>query len=1062
MNKSQSLSATLPKLVLAAGIMMAGAYTEAYASPTPEPQQAEQSVKEIKGTVIDSEGEPLIGATVQVKGTKVAQATDIDGNFVIKTSEANPVLQISYVGCKAAEVAVKGKSTINVTLEPSSESLDEVVVTALGIKRQAKALGYSVQDVKGDALTEARENNMLNSLSGRVAGLQVSTSGSGSMGSSRIIIRGNNSLSGNNQPLIVVDGVPIANGNGGSSLKEWGGTDSGNGLNDISPDDIESISVLKGPAAAALYGTRAGNGVLMITTKKSGGKKGWGITFNSNVMIETPLTTPKLQNIYGQGSDGEYVGNNNLSWGPKMDGREIEDWTGQVRPFKAYNNDIMDYLQTGVTTTNTLEAGFSGEQGSFRGSFSYQRIDGVVPQNYRDRFNMNIRGSINFTKNISLDTKVNYIKTKTWNLPALGNGEASIMRDYLIMPRSVHFSDMAAGFDENGNVLRWNDDNTAVLNPYAAEVNKSLSNRDRLIGFIQLNWQIMPWLSLKLRHGEDMYWDGSENCTSSKFPVGSYVGHGRYQVSMSKRRERNTDALITASQDNLWGSKLSASVSVGGNLMHVHSEKMDEDSGALEVPDFFRTKNGLLITSTNSASNRAINSIYGLASLNWGNWLFVDITGRNDWSSTLPHANRSFFYPSIGGGLVINDMLADFKVAVPRWITFAKLRASWAEVGNDTDPYSLETTYGIWHFYDNLIGSQASEVMPLKDLKPEKVRSTELGFDFRVLDNRLGLDFTYYKKNATNQILRLPTSKTTGYSSKLINAGNVQNEGLEFVINATPVRTKDFQWTTTLNYTRNRNKIIELHEELHTYVIGKNAFAKILAPEGGRYGDISTKRFIRNEEGKIIVDKNGLPLMGKLGDDDDNPTGNYLPDWQASWNNVFTYKGFSLSFLLDFRKGGDIYMNSVARSTQAGTSILTVAGRDAWETYKNGGTPGGILVDGVVKNDDGTYSPNTTYISPQAYWTQVNGVGDLFVYDGTNLRLRELTVGYTVPQKILAKSPLTGCKLSFVARNLWMIYSKGPDGFDPESTVSTGNAGGIEHYSLPSMRNFGFNLNISF
>lgn len=640
MNKNQSFSSLLPRIALAAGIMMTGGYTGLYASPTPEPQQATQSVKEIKGTVVDTEGEPLIGATVQVKGTKVAQATDIDGNFVIKTSEANPVLQFSYVGCKPTEVAVKGKSTVNVTLEPSSESLDEVVVTALGIKRQSKALGYSVQDVKGDALTEARENNVINSLSGRIAGLQVSSSGSGSMGSSRLIIRGNNSLSGNNQPLVVVDGVPIANGNGGSGLKEHGGQDSGNGLNDISPDDIESISVLKGPAAAALYGTRAGNGVLMITTKKSGDKKGFGVTFNSNVMFETPLTKPSLQNVYGQGSGGEYVGNNNLSWGPKMDGQEIEDWTGQLRPFRAYNNDIMDFLKTGVSTTNTIEAGYSGEWGSFRSTFSYQRIEGVIPTNHRDRFNMNLRGTINFTKNISLDTKVNYIKTKTWNQPDLGDAQASIMRDYLIMPRSIHYSDMEAGYDELGKVLRWNNDVNNILNPYVIRNNKNISNRDRLIGFVQLNWQILPWLSLKLRHGEDMYWDGSESRTPSSFPIGEYAGSGRFQVSMSKRRERNTDALITASKDNLFNSKFSASLSVGGNLMHVHKESMSEDSGALSVPDFFSIANGKNIVASNSVSNRALNSVYALASLNWGNWLFVDVTGRNDWSSTLPHSNQ--------------------------------------------------------------------------------------------------------------------------------------------------------------------------------------------------------------------------------------------------------------------------------------------------------------------------------------------------------------------------------------------------------------------------------------
>lgn len=1061
MKISQSISSYAPKLVLAAGVLCAGGVMPLSAYAGPEPQSASQTVSQIQGVVFDETGEPLIGASVQLKGAKMVTVTDIDGKFVIRNSVSHPVLIISYVGYKTQEVAVKGSGEVKVVMEPSSEQLDEVVVTALGIKRQAKALGYAVQDIKGDAMTEARENNIVNSLSGRIAGLQVTGSGSGSNGSSRIIIRGNNSLSGNNQPLIVVDGVPIANSSGGGG--EWGGSDTGNSLNDINPDDIESISVLKGAAAAALYGTRAGNGVLMITTKQAMEKKGMGVSFNSNVMIERPLMKPKMQNVYGQGTNGQYVGNNNLSWGQKMDGTPIIDWTGLERPFQAYDNDIMDYLKTGVTTTNTLEAGFTGEKGSFRSTFSYKYTDGVVPSNYVDRFNMNLRGTINLTKNLTLDSKVNYIKSKNRNTPTLGAAGESVMKNYLLMPRSIHYSDMAGKYDEYGNPLRWQNDPNNILNPYLARDNHNWHSRDRFIGFVALNYKIFDWLTVKVRHGEDFYWTNSESRTVAEYPIGNVIGHGSFSIGNGYRRERNTDALITLNKDEWFGSKFSGSLSIGGNLMHVHSHSSNLGTGALEVPNAFFIKNGTAISASNDVSNKAVNSVYGMASLSYNNYVFVDVTARNDWSSTLPKENNSFFYPSVGVGLIVTDMLKnEFDVKVPSWLTFAKLRGSYAEVGNDTSPYSISDNYTIINVIagGSLKGSYVSEVAKLLTLKPENIKSTELGFDLRFFNNRLGVDFTWYKKNATNQILNIPVSKSTGYSKRRINAGNIENQGYEVVINATPLQTHNFTWNTTLNYTLNRNKIKELHPEVDVYQLGKYEFAQVIAREGSNYGDIIGFRYERSPEGKIIVDQNGLPVRTATMDPK-NPLGNYLPKWQGSMNNAFTYRDFSLSFLLDLRVGGDVYVNSLAQGAANGVNEMSLAGREAWYN----GT-GGILVDGVqaVTNADGStsYVPNTTYCNPQEYWSRVRDLGERHVYDGTNLRLRELTFGYLMPKKLLAKTPFTALKISFVARNLWMIYNNIPGGYDPESILTTGNGGGIEHYSFPTMRSFGFNLNLSF
>ncbi|MEG0994182.1 MAG: SusC/RagA family TonB-linked outer membrane protein [Bacteroidales bacterium] len=1014
-----------------------------------------QQTKVVRGVIKDNTGQPIIGANIVVKDTRVGIITDLDGRFSINVPSPNATLVISYIGYQTQEVKIKGNDNIDVTLEPETENLDEVVVTALGLKRSTKALGYAVQEVKGSSLTEARESNVINSLTGKLAGVQVSQSGNGGMGSSRIIIRGNNSLGGNNEPLVVVDGVPVNNFNGGqTSGGEWGHSDTGNGLADINPDDIESISVLKGAAAAALYGTRAGNGVLMITTKKGGSlSKGLGVTLNSNVMFERPLVKPEMQNQYGQGTNGVFDPDGNYSWGPKMDGSNITDWTTLSRPYSPYDNDIMDFLGTAVTTTNTLEASSATEKGSFRATASYQRMDGSVPENYQDKYIINLRNTLNLSKKLSLDTKVNYVKQKMDNVPTVSGNPTSVMNNYLMMPRSVHYSDMRDPFNSDGSVKQWTSrEINYVLNPYFTPYNKNNNHRDRFIGFIALQYQPTDWLTVKLRHGEDLYWNGSSSITMAATPYSKdYKGRGNYGVASSNFRERNTDALITATKDNWWNSRFSGSVSLGGNMMFTKSEAFSENSGPLAVPDFFAISNGENQTMGHWVSKKAVNSLYGFAQLSYGAWAFLDFTARNDWSSTLPPQNRSFFYPSVGLGWVVSDMLRSYDVQVPQWISFAKLRGSYAEVGNDTDPYRLTTTYGIFNVTSDIKGSEVNGTIPLSTLKPEKIKSTEAGFDIRFLNNRIGLDFSWYKKDATNQILNLPISSTTGKTYRLINAGSIQNKGVEVILSATPLQIQDFEWNVAINYSKNSNKIKKLHPELSTYELGSTSFVKIVAREGGTYGDIIGYRYKRDEQGRKLVDSQGLPLL-EANMDNDNPIGNYLPKWTGSMNNSFIYKNISLSFMLDLRVGGDIYMNSLSRGSEYGTTKLSLAGRDEWYA----GT-GGIVVDGVT--EDG--APNTKAVNPQEYWARVSRAGEEFLYDGTNLRLRELIVGYELPKKLLTKTPFTNLKISFVGRNLWLIKSNIP-GYDPESSYSTGNASGVEYASFPSMRSFGFNLNVSF
>lgn len=1007
---------------------------------------------EITGVVHDNYNEPIIGANILVKGTSTGVITDLDGRFSLKVPSSDAVLVISYIGFHSQEIPVKNQRNFVITLVASTEELEEVVVTALGLKRETKALGYSVQELKGESITEARESNLINSLSGKMAGVQVSRSGNGDAGSSRIIIRGNNSVAGNNEPLVVVDGVPVNNFNGGSGgVNQWGGSDSGNGLSDINPDDIESISVLKGAAAAALYGARAGNGVLMITTKKGSQSKGLGITLNSNVMFETPLIKPEMQNVYGQGTNGVFGANSNYSWGPKMEGQLLTDWTGQERPYKAYDNDIMDFLGTGVTTTNTLEANAMTEKVSFRGTLSYQRMDGVIPTNYQDKYMLNLRTTVNLSKKLSLDTKINYVKQEDWNRPQLTGSPENVMANYLMMPRNVHYSDLVGGVDESGKVKRWTtDESNYVLNPYyTTTFNKNSSQRDRFIGFISLQYDPTDWLTIKMRHGEDMYWEKNDWRHASSTPYGKYNGKGDYGLGTGDFRERNSDLLVTATKDNWWDSMFSGSLSMGGNLMHQESNSYGMSTGLLAIPDFFAISNGETPVPTHWLSKKSVNSIYGFAQLSYGNWIYMDITARNDWSSTLPEQNRSFFYPSVGMGWVVSDMLRSYDINFPEVISFLKLRGSYAEVGNDTNPYSLTTTYGIYTVIGDIKGASTASTIPLADLKPETIKSTEAGFDIRFLRNRLGIDFTWYKKNAMNQILALPISSTTGKSSRMINAGNIENSGIEIILNATPVKTKDFEWDVTVNYSKNKNKIKELHPDAKKFILASTDFVNVVATEGSDYGDLYGRAYQRDEQGRKLVDENGLPL---LEDDMNTKIGNYMPLWTGSLVNTFRYKNVLLGFMLDLRYGGDIFINSLARGSVYGTTKLSLAGREEWYA----GT-GGIIVDGV--HLDGT--PNTTAVNPQAYWDRVARAGEEFVYDATNLRLRELSIGYIVPGKALANTPFNSLKVSFVGRNLWLLKNNVP-GYDPESSYSTGNGQGIEYASLPSMRSFGFNLNVSF
>lgn len=1032
---------------------LAGGVT--YAFPATAGVNIVQQESKCTGTVKDKVGEPIIGASVLVKGTTNGTITDLDGNFDIQNVPQGAIIQISYIGYTTQEIKFAGQP-INVELIEDNQTLDEVVVTALGIKREKKALGYSMSEVKGASLTQTRDANVANALAGKVAGLQIKQNGTGVGGSSRIIIRGNNSMSGNNQPLVVVDGVPIDNFSGGTD-DYWGNgnLDKGSGISDISPDDIESMSVLKGPAAAALYGSRAGNGVVMITTKKGTKNKGAGITYNTNFTFENPMQTPEFQNVYGQGGwvdgkDGapgsyQFDANKNGSWGPKMDG-SMKDMALGKFAYAARDNDLYsDFLQTGTSWTNSLDISKATDDITLRAGVTRLDNRGVVPNSGLERTSINLRSTAKLANWVSLDMKVNYVNQKTKNRIKLAGDPDNIFLNYLMMPRSVAFSDYSSYAADNykradGSPAGWKTDHaTNAENLYwNATRNTNEDKKDRFIGFAALDFTITNWLTLKLRSGMDNYNINYESVRGTGNPY--WETNGSMSTSKETFKEINSDFLATAKGN--W-NKFGIVGTFGGNIMYRSWSTTGANSGEFIIPEFHAIANGKTHGGTYEKHRKQINSLYATASMSWDDYLYLDLTARNDWSSTLPKDNYSYFYPSVGVSWIFTQMLSKMgKELGP--LTFGKIRASWAQVGNDTDPYMLRDYYGMdYNIKTGVFTVNRKDYMINPDLKNETIESWEIGLELKGFDNRVGLDIAYYKKNAKDQIMKIDVPSSTGYKQKMINAGNIENSGIEIALTATPVRTKNFTWDTQLNWSKNNNKVVSLTEDTKEQLLSDASvtFLNIVAHEGGSFGDIYGTGYQRDEKGNIIVDDKGQPM----GTSDKVLLGNNQPDWLAGWSNTLTYKNWTLSFLVDMRKGGDVYMGSIKAGNTNGTLKESLYGRD------------GIVFPGVT--EDGVV--NTKEIRGDQYWAALGGITEAWMYDATNIRLRELSIGYSFPKSILRKTPFTALRLSFVGRNLWMIKSH-TKGFDPEAGYTSGNAQGIEFGSMPTMRSLGFNLGVSF
>lgn len=1045
-------------------ILLAGAlgFTgNAYADPNTGNPAIDISQQDTKVTgVVEDEFGPVAGASVVIKGTTNGTMTDMDGHFTLEGVKKGDIIQISFIGFATQDIPYTGQTTLNVKMQEDTQKLDEVVVTALGMKRDKKALGYAMQELKGDELLSSREPNLANSLSGKVSGLQIVRSSNGVGGSSKIVLRGNSSLTGSNQPLIVVDGTPMDNFTGGVD-DVWGnsGADMGNGLSDINPEDIESMTVLKGASAAALYGSRAGNGVILITTKSGKKNEGIGITVNAGITTESIFLKPDMQNSFGQGSVGAYDNQSRLSWGPKAEGQMVTDWLGRQVPLQTYDN-IDAFFRTGTS----FNEGVSFQQ-NIKGTSVFTSINrsddaGITPESKLNKTNITLRATtfLDEAEKWKIDAKVNYINMNAHNRPIQGVNPSNAFNTIYNLPRSLNVKEFKNSVDEEGNMIWWDASKNPQENPYwVTKYRQNNDTRNRLLGNVALKYAPTNWFDIELRGGTDYY---TTTKNEKVYAGGNTSPRGLYNEGSETFYENNYSFLATARKDNLI-DRLGGFVTFGGNLMMQKRTKMNASAGELLVPNLFSLNNGVnKPTVTSELIRRKMNSLYGSLQLNWDGYLFLDVTARNDWSSTMSKANRSYFYPSVSLSAVISDMLPKIGGSMPEWFTFAKVRASFAEVGNDLDPYQLYNNFTVGKDENGNTTAAPGNVLFDSTVRSELIKSWEAGFDVRFFNNRLGLDAAWYKTNATRQLLNLPMDPFSGYSSRKVNAGNIQNEGVEVSLNGAILdNPKGLNWNATAQFSLNRNKIIDLYPGVTLYDIKTLDAIQIVAVQGSYYGDIYGQTFQRVEDknspyyGQQIVGEDGLPLITT----DKSKVGNQSPDWMLGLTNNFAYKGFNLSFLIDFRIGGDLYSATASNLYSRGNAAGTVV---------NGGRESFVVPNSVVQTPDG-YKENTVAVTPQNYWERIGSTGnyglpEMYTYDATNIRLRNITLGYDFNRAMLKKTPFQRLRLSATCNNVWMIHYNLP-GIDPESVSATNtNATGFENGAAPTSRSFTFNVTVGF
>lgn len=1039
-----------------------------------EVQAVEQARSyQVTGSVQDEEGLEIIGANITVKGQTRGTITDHKGNFSLSVPE-NAVIEVTFIGYTPQTFTITRNQSLNVVLKEDSKILTEVVVTALGIKRESKALGYSVAEVKGDAITAAQPINAMSALSGKVAGVDISTTTAGPSGSTRIVIRGNAELSGYNQPLYVIDGVPMDNSQLGEAGM-WGGYDMGDGISGINPEDIESLSVLKGASAAALYGSRATHGVVLITTKSAAGK-GLGVEFNSSVDFVNQLSKfDDYQRVYGMGRNGELPtsfetgrGASQASWGAKLDPSVTTYiFNRQEKPYANVNNNISSFFRTGTTFNNSVSVTAASDKASVRASVSDMRNNDIVPESDMKRNSFSIKADANITSKFRLETRVNYITEKVNNRPALSDSPNNVGLSLIGLAPNFDQKWLKDGYmDEYGRYTQWNGGNKYRINPYwSLNQMYNRSNKDRIIGYMQASYEFIPGLTLQARAGTDFYKFRMTEFQARETPTALQGAMTENSIDVS---ETNAEAILRYTTK--LGNDFDVSAFAGGNTMYFKQEMFYNSGEDQIIPDMYAITNYATKSLDYYKPRKRINSLYGAVNFGYKSMLYVDVTLRNDWSSTLMSGNNSYMYPSVSGSFVFSELL--------HWepLSFGKLRASWAEVGGDTNPYKLNLNYGLQSstFNGKPLGQISSTSIPKRDLLPTRTYSYEFGVDLRFFNNRINLDAGYYSQRTKNQIMDLPISQTSGFEYSTVNSGEILNHGVELSLNVVPVTTKDLHWDITMNFAKNINEVVKLHPEVSEYPLAEArwAGAMIQAREGDAYGVIIGKKLQRAPGGEVLYGDNGLPLVSERLE----VLGCGVYDWTAGIGTNLSYKGFTLGALLDIKVGADVYSMSSMMAHQNGTAKATLEGRKEWynseeerkqaNMERDSWTPtGGYIGKGVVKVEkevngkiETTYEPNTTPVDPQKYWDFFpTNSPEPFIYDASFVKLREMTLTYTLEKKWLKKTPFKNVSFTVYGRNLWTIYSSVPN-IDPESSYNNGNGQGFEYGSLPSRRSFGFNL----
>lgn len=1033
----------------------------------------------ISGKVTDSEGMPLPGVSVLFKGSTIGTITNIEGNYNLSSPDNSTLsdsLSFSFIGFKTTTVAIGNRATIDVQLLEDRKVLNEVVVTALGIKREEKALGYAAQAVAGEEITKARSNNALTALSGKVAGLNFNSAGSGPVNSLRVTLRGDNSLiADGNNALVILDGVPMSNDITSSGVGNAYGAgsghdvpiDFGNSIADINPDDIESITVLKGASAAALYGSRAANGVLLITTKSgSRAQKGVGVTINSSYSINDVLYWPDRQYEYGQGAgssindagemyysygvseDGANTGSTSSAFGPRFEGQyyyqydpATEGQSAERMLWQPYQDNVSGFFRTGSTLTNNVSLEGGNENGAARASFTHTKNEWIMPNTGFERLSAAIGLNQNISKKLKINAKVNYSNRKSDNLPATGYNNQSIAYFMIFQNPSIPLAAYEKRWKEGlEQIEQIHPFSSFIDNPYliAYEMTNSVNSHNTL-GNVSATYEFSPKFDLMLRSGLAL--TNERRAQRRPYSTANFQ-RGYYREQDIDRYEMNSDFLFSYREQ--LGAAFDLRVSFGGNIMKQRYRRINGTVVGLIIPGEYKLANGINSPVIDSySSEKQVQSLYALASVSYLDKIFVDITGRNDWSSTLPVQNNSFFYPSISSSFILSDIFA-----LPSVISFAKLRLSAAQVGNDTDPYKTKKYYG----QSNFPGSASSPtVLHNTDFKPEITTSYEAGLEYMLFQRRLGMDLTLYRTFTKNQIVDIPLDYTTGYNAAVLNAGEVRNQGIELGINAMPVDGA-LTWKTTLTWSKNNNKVLSLADGIEEMqVIGHGGNATIGAKVGGTTGDIYGFGFLRSPDGQIIYNQSGMPSRP----DQIQYIGNAYADWKGGFLNEFSYKNFSFSFLLDGQYGGIVYSQTHHKMSEQGKLKHTLHGRE--EGY--------VIGEGVVLNEEGSYVPNTTQVLPadfyKEFYRRANVESNSF--DASFLKLREVRLGYNIPQQLLNKTRwFTQANIALYGRDLAMITDFPM--YDPETAALNGGTllPGVEMGQMPSTRTFGVDVTLKF